>query len=245
MRLTGKVAVITGAARGIGREAAHLFAGEGASVVLADVDAQAESVAADIVRAGGKARFFKTDITDRTACHALVASALEAFDRVDVLINNAGIVRDAQLLKLSEADFDLVVDVNLKGTFNMTQAVAPHMVERGSGSVINVSSVVGLYGNFGQTNYAATKAGVIGMTKVWARELGKKGIKVNAVAPGFIQTEMTQGVPDKVLDLMTGKTPLGRLGTPRDVANVFLFLASEEAAYVHGTVISVDGGLIP
>ncbi len=244
MRLTGKVAIITGAARGIGREAARLFAQEGAGVVLADVDAQGESVAAGIVGAGGRAKFFRADITDRTACQTVVTSALDVFGHVDVLVNNAGIVRDAQLVKLSEADFDLVVDVNLKGTFNMTQAVVPHMIERGSGSVINVSSVVGLYGNFGQTNYAATKAGVIGMTRVWARELGKKGIKVNAVAPGFIQTEMTQGVPDKVLDLMRGKTPLGRLGTARDVANVFLFLASEEASYVHGAVISVDGGLI-
>ncbi len=244
MRLTGKVTIITGAARGIGRETAHLFAQEGASVVLADVDAQAGSVAADIVEAGGNAQFFMADITDRTACQTVIASALEAFGHVDVLINNAGIVRDAQLIKLSEEDFDLVVDVNLKGTFNMTQAVAPHMVERGTGSVINVSSVVGLYGNFGQTNYAATKAGVIGMTKVWARELGKKGINVNAVAPGFIQTEMTQGVPDKVLDLMRGKTPLGRLGTARDVANAFLFLASDEASYINGTVLSVDGGLI-
>jgi len=244
MQLTGKVAIITGAARGIGREAAHLFAQKGASVVLADVDAQAEAVAADIVNGGGQAEFFRTDIADRTACETLVSSVLRAFSHVDILVNNAGIVRDGQLVKLSEADFDLVVDVNLKGTFNMTQAVAPHMIERGNGSVINVSSVVGLYGNFGQTNYAATKAGVIGMTKVWARELGKKGINVNAVAPGFIQTEMTQGVPDKVLDMMRGKTPLGRLGTARDVANAFLYLASEEASYVNGAVLSVDGGLI-
>lgn len=163
---------------------------------------------------------------------------------VDVLVNNAGIVRDGQLTKLSEADFDRVIHVNLKGTFNVTQAVAPYMIEKGCGRIINVASVVGLYGNFGQTNYAASKAGVIAMTRVWARELGRKGINVNAVAPGFISTEMTEGVPEKVLGMMRDKTPLGRLGTPREVANVFLFLASDEAAYVHGAVICVDGGLI-
>ncbi len=244
MRLAGKAAVITGAARGIGREAAMLFAREGARLALVDVNHQADAVAAEINGEGGNARFFPADITDRDGCRAVVGSTLEVFGQIDVLVNNAGIVRDGQLLKLSEADFDVVVNVNLKGTFNMTQAVVPHMVERGGGSIINVSSVVGLYGNFGQTNYAATKAGVVGMTKVWARELGKKGINVNAVAPGFIQTEMTQGVPEKVLEMMRSKTPLGRLGTARDVANAFLFLASEEAAYVHGAVISVDGGLI-
>jgi len=244
MRLQGKVAVITGAARGIGRETALLFAREGARVVVADVDTRGEVVAQDIRQTGGEALFARTDVTSRESCHALVGSTLAAFGQVDVLVNNAGIVRDAVLAKLTESDFDLVVNVNLKGTFTMTQAVVAPMVERGSGSIINVSSVVGLYGNFGQTNYAATKAGVIGMTRVWARELGKKGIRVNAVAPGFIRTEMTQGVPEKVLDMMRDKTPLGRLGTPEDVARVFLFLASDEAAYVHGAVISVDGGLI-
>jgi len=244
MRLQGKVAVITGAARGIGRETALLFAREGARVVVADVDTRGEVVAQDIRQTGGQALFARTDVTSRESCHALVGSTLAAFGQVDVLVNNAGIVRDAVLAKLTESDFDLVVNVNLKGTFTMTQAVVAPMVERGSGSIINVSSVVGLYGNFGQTNYAATKAGVIGMTRVWARELGKKGIRVNAVAPGFIRTEMTQGVPERVLDMMRDKTPLGRLGTPEDVARVFLFLASDEAAYVHGAVISVDGGLI-
>ncbi len=244
MRLEGKVAVITGAGRGIGREAALLFASEGAKIVVADVDSHAETVAAEIVAGGGKALFIRTDVTDRETCQAMASSAVKEFGRIDILVNNAGIVRDGQLVKLTEADFDLVVDVNLKGTFNTTQAVVPHMIEQGSGRIINVSSVVGLYGNFGQTNYAATKAGVIGMTKVWARELGKKGINVNAVAPGFIQTEMTEGVPEKVLDLMRSKTPLGRLGSARDVANIYLFFASDEAAFVHGAVLSVDGGLI-
>lgn len=245
MRLAGKVAVITGAGRGIGREAALLFASEGAKLIVVDVDSRGQDVAEEIASAGGQARFVRTDITDREACTAMVRSSVAAFGRIDVLVNNAGIVRDGQLVKLSEGDFDRVIDVNLKGTFNVTQAVAPLMVEEGSGRIINVSSVVGLYGNFGQTNYAATKAAVIGMTRVWARELGRKGITVNAVAPGFIATEMTQGVPEKVLESMRGKTPLGRLGSPRDVANMYLFLASDEAAYVNGAVLSVDGGLIP
>ena len=245
MRLAGKVAIITGAGRGIGREAAVLFAREGAKVVLADVDPQAEKVVGEIKEFGGEAIFVRSDVTNRESCAAMTAAAVNSFGRIDILINNAGITRDAQLVKLSESDFDRVIAVNLKGTFNATQAVAPQMIDQGSGRIINVSSVVGLYGNFGQTNYAATKAGVIGMTKTWARELGRKGITVNAVAPGFIQTEMTESVPEKVLEMMRGRTPLGRLGTARDVANIYLFLASDDAAYVNGTVGCVDGGLIP
>jgi 3-oxoacyl-[acyl-carrier protein] reductase len=245
MRLAGKVAIITGAGRGIGREAALLFAREGAKVVLADVDPQAEKVVGEIKEFRGEAIFVRSDVTNRESCAAMTAAAVNSFGRIDILINNAGITRDAQLVKLSESDFDRVVAVNLKGTFNATQAVAPQMIDQGSGRIINVSSVVGLYGNFGQTNYAATKAGVIGMTKTWARELGRKGITVNAVAPGFIQTEMTESVPEKVLEMMRGRTPLGRLGTARDVANIYLFLASDDAAYVNGTVVCVDGGLIP
>jgi 3-oxoacyl-[acyl-carrier protein] reductase len=245
MRLAGKVAIITGAGRGIGREASLLFAREGAKVVLADVDPQAEKVVGEIQGAGGEAIFVRGDVTDRISCTAMVEAAVNSFGRVDILVNNAGITRDAQLVKLSEGDFDRVIAVNLKGTFNATQAVAPRMIDQGSGRIINVSSVVGLFGNFGQTNYAATKAGVIGMTKTWARELGRKGITVNAVAPGFIQTEMTESVPEKVLEMMRSRTPLGRLGTARDVANIYLFLASDDAAYVNGTVVSVDGGLIP
>jgi len=245
MRLAGKVAIITGAGRGIGREAALLFAREGAKVVVADVDPQGEKVAGEIQAGGGEAIFARGDVTSHESCVAMVDAAVAAFGRVDILVNNAGITRDAQLVKLPESDFDRVIAVNLKGTFNATQAVAPRMVDQGSGRIINVSSVVGVYGNFGQTNYAATKAGVLGMTKVWARELGRKGVTVNAVAPGFIQTEMTEAVPEKVLELMRGRTPLGRLGTARDVANVYLFLASDDAAYINGSVVHVDGGLIP
>ncbi|MDD5220831.1 MAG: 3-oxoacyl-ACP reductase FabG [Candidatus Bipolaricaulis sp.] len=245
MRLAGKVAIITGAGRGIGREASLLFAREGAKVVVADVDPQAEKVVTEIRGSGGEAVFVQGDVTRRESCAAMVDAASAAFGRIDILVNNAGITRDAQLIKLSESDFDRVIAVNLKGTFNATQAVAPRMIDQGSGRIINVSSVVGLFGNFGQTNYAATKAGVIGMTKTWARELGRKGVTVNAVAPGFIQTEMTESVPEKVLEMMRSRTPMGRLGTARDVANIYLFLASDDAAYVNGAVISVDGGLIP
>lgn len=245
MRLEDKVAIITGAGRGIGKEAALLYASEGASVVVADVDSAAADVVGEIEDRGGSACFVRCNVAESAECDALLRESVERFDRVDILVNNAGITRDGRLVKLTDEQFDLVLSVNLKGTFNATRAVAPHMIERGAGRVINVSSVVGLYGNFGQSNYAATKSGVIGLTKVWARELGPKGITVNAVAPGFIQTEMTETVPEKVLDLMRSKTPLGRLGTPRDVANMYLFLASDEASYVNGAVVSVDGGLIP
>jgi len=245
VRLKDKVAIITGAARGIGRETAVLFSREGAKVVICDVVDSGQEMAAAIEAAGGEALFVRVDVTDRESCNRAVEQTVERFQHIDILINNAGIVRDARLVKMTEEDFDLVVKVNLKGTFNMTQAVAPVMIDQGKGKIINVASVVALYGNFGQTNYVATKAGIIGMTKVWARELGRKGINVNAVAPGFTQTEMTSSVPEKVLAMMREKTPLGRLGTPRDIANAYLFLASDESDYVHGAVLSVDGGLIP
>jgi len=245
VRLKDKVAIITGAARGIGRETAVLFSREGAKVVICDVVDSGQETADEIKNAEGDAIFVKVDVTDRESCNRAVEQTVERFQHIDILVNNAGIVRDARLVKMTEEDFDLVVKVNLKGTFNMTQAVAPVMIDQGKGKIINVASVVALYGNFGQTNYVATKAGIIGMTKVWARELGRKGINVNAVAPGFTQTEMTSSVPEKVLAMMREKTPLGRLGTPRDIANAYLFLASDESDYVHGAVLSVDGGLIP
>ena len=244
MRLKDKVALITGAARGIGRETALLFSQEGAKVVICDVIDEGQKVADEINDKGGEALFVKADVTDREQVRRMVETVKERFGRIDILINNAGVLRDAQLLKLSEQDWDLVINVNLKGVFNVTQAVVPLMIEQGKGKIINVTSVVALYGNFGQTNYVASKAGVIGLTKVWARELGRKGINVNAVAPGFIQTEMTAGVPEKILAMMRERTPLGRLGTPRDVANAYLFLASDEADYINGAVLSVDGGLV-
>lgn len=250
MRLKDKVALITGGASGIGKATAQRFAEEGAQVVICDVSEEAGQAVAEEI--GGD--FYQVDVTDRDAVQAWVDDVVETHGRVDILVNNAGITRDALFVKVKEGElvkqmgedaFDMVVDVNLKGVFNCTQAVAPTMIKQGEGGVIlNASSVVGLYGNFGQTNYVATKAGVIGMTKVWAREFGRYQIRVNAVAPGFIATEMVKKMPDKVLDSMRSHTPLGRLGQPEDVANAYLWLASDEASFVHGATISIDGGIV-
>jgi len=251
MRLEGKVALVTGGAAGIGKSTAQVFAREGAKVVICDVS---EELGSELVKTlGPDASFYKVDVTNRADVQNWVNDVFARYGRVDILVNNAGITRDAQFVKMkdgelvkqmSEEAFDLVISVNLKGVFNCTQAVAPYMIKQGSGVVLNASSVVGLYGNFGQTNYVATKAAVIGMTKVWARELGRYNIRVNAVAPGFIMTEMVAKMPEEVLAGMRGKTPLGRLGEPEDIANTYLWLASDEGAYVHGTTISVDGGIV-
>jgi len=244
-RLAGRVALITGAGQGIGRAIALRFASEGAKVVALDVVPDGiNAVVSEIKAAGGEALAVICDVTQREQVAAAVGAALDAFGQLDILCNNAGITRDARLVKMTEEQFDQVIAVNLKGVFNMTQAVAPHMVERGYGRIITTSSVVGLYGNFGQTNYVASKAGVIGMTRVWARELGPKGITANAIAPGFIATDMIKTVPQKVLDDFAGRTPVRRLGTPEDVANAYLFLASEESGFINGIVLSVDGGLV-
>lgn len=246
MRLQGRVSIITGAGGGIGRVAAQRFAEEGARVVAADVKGQAAQETADALHAAGaEALPVTVDVADRASVDAMVEAVLGRWGQIDVLVNNAGIMRDARLVKMTEDEFDSVIDVNLKGVYNCTQAVAPHMIARGSGRIVNTSSIVGVYGNFGQTNYVAAKAGVIGMTKVWARELGRKGITVNAVAPGYIATEMLSSVPDKALELLLSRVPLGRLGDPLDVANAYLWLASDEARYVNGAVISVDGGAVP
>lgn len=249
MRFQGKVCLVTGGASGIGKAAAEAFAREGAKVVICDlVDEAGERVASEI---GGD--FYKVNVTDRQAVQDWVDDVIEKYGHVDVLINNAGILRDGLFVKVKdgqlvkqmpEADFDLVISVNLKGVFNCAQAVAPYMIKQGGGAIISVSSVVGLDGNFGQTNYVATKAGVIGMTKVWARELGRSNIRVNAVAPGFTATEMVKAMPDKILDGMKARTPLRRLGEPADIANAFLFLASDEASFITGTVLRVDGGIV-
>ena len=245
MRLQGKVALITGAGRGIGRTTALTFAREGAHVALVDRDApEVEGVAQEIVAAGGKAQGYTANIASREEVQKLVQQVKADFGRLDILVNNAGIIRDKQLLKMEEEDFDAVISVNLKGVYNCTQAAAAIMVEQNSGVILNAASVVALYGNFGQTNYVASKAGVIGMTKVWARELGRKGIRVNAVAPGFIETRMTEGIPDKVKGMIVEKVPLGRMGVPQEIANAYLFLASDEAAYITGHVLSVDGGAV-
>jgi 3-oxoacyl-[acyl-carrier protein] reductase len=251
MRLKDKVCLITGGAAGIGKATAQRFVQEGAIVVICDLSVEAgEATAAEL---GWQTSFYKVNVADRADVQNWVDQVVARYGRVDVLINNAGITRDAMFVKvkdgvlvkqMDEQAFDLVVDVNLKGVFNCAQAVAPVMIKQGGGVIINASSVVGLYGNIGQTNYVATKAGVIGMTKVWARELGRYNIRVNAVAPGFIMTEMVAKMPEEILTGMRGKTPLGRLGEPVDIANTFVWLSSDEAAYVHGTTISVDGGIV-
>jgi 3-oxoacyl-[acyl-carrier protein] reductase len=243
MRLKGKVAIITGAGSGIGKETALLFSREGAKVVVADIyEKGGEETVAEIMKSG-EGFFVKVDVSNREQTKHMVKVTLEKYGRIDVLINNAGITQDATLLKMTEEQWDRVININLKGVFNCTQAVAEVMVNQGNGVIINASSIVGLYGNFGQTNYAAAKAGLIGMTKTWAKELGRKGIRVNALAPGFIITPMTSSVPEKVLQMMREKTPLGRLGEVKDIAYAYLYLASDEAKYVNGAVLSVDGGL--
>lgn len=245
MRLKDKVAIITGAARGIGEATAIKFAEHGAKVVVSDMSLDALSeVMGKIVEMGGEALAYEVNVTDRESVAAMMESVVEKWGTVDIIVNNAGITADSQLLKMEESDFDKVIDVNLKGVFNCGQAAAKIMSENGGGVILNASSVVGLYGNFGQTNYAATKWGVIGITKTWAKELGKKGIRVNAVAPGFTMTPMVAKMPEKVIEMMKGKSPLGKLATPEDIANAYLFLASDEAAFITGTVLSVDGGVV-
>ncbi|MER2090688.1 MAG: 3-oxoacyl-ACP reductase FabG [Sporosarcina sp.] len=245
MRLTGKVAIITGGANGIGLAACERFAEEGAHVIMADYDETAGKEQEErFTEKGLNVTFVQVDVVDRTSVEQLVRKVLQHHEKIDVLINNAGITRDATLVKMEPADFQRVLDVNLTGVFNCTQAVVPHMIANESGKIINTSSVSGIYGNFGQTNYAATKAAIVGMTKTWAKEFGRKGINVNAVAPGFTATAMVSKMPDKVLDQMKLSTSLQRLGKPRDIANAYLFLASDDADYVHGHVLHVDGGIM-
>ncbi|QWE26922.1 3-oxoacyl-ACP reductase FabG [Polynucleobacter sp. AP-Ainpum-60-G11] len=240
MRLKDKVAIITGAAKGIGFATAKRFAQEGAKVMIADVNPDAVKAAVDLIP-GSEA--FVVNVTDRASVEAAIDQIMRRHGRIDILINNAGITQDARLVKMTEAQFDTVIDVNLKGVFNCTQLVVPHMLEAGKGAVVNASSVVGIYGNFGQTNYSATKFGVIGFTKTWARELGAKGIRVNAVCPGFIATEMVKAMPENILKDIESRSWLGRLGTPEEMASVYLFLASDEASYVNGVALEASGGI--
>ena len=245
-RLENKVAVITGGAQGIGKATAEKFASEGASVVVWDMNEEkGTNLAKALEKHSIQAAFESVNVAKMESVELATKKTIEQFGKIDILINNAGITKDASFLKMTPEQWQQVIDVNLTGVFNCTKAIAPSMVERRYGRIINASSVVGIYGNFGQTNYVATKAGVIGMTQVWARELGRKGITVNAVAPGFIATDMIQTIPEKNLEAIKEKTPLQRFGTPEDVANVYCFLASDEAAFINGAVISVDGGYIP
>ena len=250
MRLKDKVALITGGAAGIGKATALRFSGEGAQVAIGDVDSKRG--ATTLNELGPNAAFNHVDVTDRGSVDSWVEGVLEKYGHIDILVNNAGIVRDSLLVKIKddelvrqmpEKDFDLVVAINLKGVFNCTQAVVPAMIRQGSGVILNATSIVGIDGNIGQTNYIATKAGVIGMTKAWARELGRHNIRVNAVAPGFTATEILTSMPDKVLEGMKSRTPLGRLGQPEDIANAYLFLASDEASFISADVLRVDGGI--
>ncbi len=242
--LSGKVVVVTGGAAGIGRATAARFAAEGCLVSVWDRNEPAADFEGD---------FQRVDVSNTESVAAAVRAVVARWSSVYVLINNAGILRDAQLVKvrdgatvstMTDEAFDAVTQVNLRGVFVCTRAVAPVMISGGGGVILSASSVVGVYGNFGQTNYVASKAGVIGMTKTWARELGKYGIRVNAVTPGFIATEMVEAMPEKVLQSMRDHTPLGRMGTPEDIANVYVWLASDSASFVHGAVIPVDGGIV-
>jgi 3-oxoacyl-[acyl-carrier protein] reductase len=243
-RLAGKVSIITGGAQGIGLATALKFSREGAIVVVCDIrQAAVDAAVAQCQEAGAKALGRVVDVTQREMVDAMVQQVLNQFGRIDVLVNNAGITQDARLQKMTIEQFDRVIDVNLRGVFHCSQAVADAMVKQGSGVILNASSVVGIYGNFGQTNYAATKFGVIGFTKTWSRELGPKGVRVNAVAPGFVATPILSTIPDKVLQEMTDRVPLKRLGQPEDIANVYAFLASDDAAYINGAVLEVSGGM--
>jgi len=245
MRLHNQVAIITGGANGIGYAAVERFAEEGAKVVLADYDEATGIDAASKLRDSGyDVTFIQVDVANRESVQRLIDITVETYGGIDILINNAGITRDAMLAKMEPSNFQQVLDVNLTGVFNCTQSALPHLISKGKGKIINTSSVSGVYGNVGQTNYAASKAAVIGMTKSWAKELGRKGINVNAVAPGFTRTAMVEKMPENIIEQMKSIVALQRLGVPKDIANAYLFLASSESDYVNGHVLHVDGGIM-
>ena len=242
MRLQDKVAIITGAARGIGQGAAEVFCREGATVIIWDLLDEGETTAHTLRDAGHRCDFIRVSTTDVPAIEAATREVFDRYGRIDILINNAGITRDKTLLKMSFLEWQQVIDVNLTGVFNCTKVVAPYMVEQKYGRIICTSSINGVHGAFGQTNYAAAKAGIIGMVRSWAKELGPKGITANAVAPGFIQTAMTDAMPDAVREAAVATIPVRRIGKPEDIANAYLFLASDEASFVNGHVLAVNGG---
>lgn len=243
-KLIDRVAVITGGSAGIGKAAVKRFVAEGAKVAIWDVNEEAgKALTKELTDQGVEVIFLQTNTVNQDQVEQATQETINQFGKIDILVNNAGITRDASIRKMTHEQWDQVIGVNLTGVFNCVKSVSPGMIDQNYGRIINTSSVVGLYGNFGQTNYAATKSAVIGMTKTLAKELGKYTITVNAVAPGFIATEMVKAMPEKVIEMMVGKTPLGRLGTPEDIASAYAFLASDEAAFISGTVLSVDGAV--
>ncbi len=244
MRLKDRIAIITGGASGIGKSAVEKFVAEGAKVAIWDINEEkGKALENELINKGHDVTFQKVNTANHEETIQEAQKVIDKYGKIDILVNNAGITRDATIKKMTIDQWDQVINVNLTGIFNCVKAAIPSMIENNGGRIINTSSVVGLYGNFGQTNYAATKSGVIGMTKTLAKELGKHSITVNAVAPGFILTEMVQAMPDKVIDMMVGKTPMGRMGQPNDIANAYAFLASDEASFVSGSVLSVDGAV--
>ena len=245
-RLTGKVAVVTGASRGIGRAIALRLAQEGAAVVINynGSKERAQEVKTEIESAGGTAQIMQCDVADAASCDEMFQTIIKEFGRIDILVNNAGITRDGLLMKMAEEDFDAVIDTNLKGTFHCIRAVSRQMLRQRSGRIINLSSVSGVLGNAGQANYSASKAGIIGLTKSAARELASRNINVNAIAPGFVDTDMTITLSDKVKEGAKGQIPLGRFGKPEEVAELALFLSSEKSDYITGQVINIDGGMV-
>ncbi len=246
MLLDGKVALVTGASRGIGRAIALCLASEGARVAInfAGNQKAAEEVKSKIEENGGEAILVQANVADPAAVEAMLAKVVEAFGTIDILVNNAGITRDGLLLRMKDEDFEAVIDTNLKGVFYCTKAVAKIMMKKRSGRIVNMSSVVGLIGNAGQTNYAASKAGVLGFSKSAAKELAARGVTVNMVAPGFIDTDMTAVLSDKVKEAMVQKIPMRKMGRPEDVANAVLFLVSDCSSYITGQVVNVDGGMV-